>query len=452
MTQAPERGARTTVLIVDDDSALLRLLGILLREEGYRVLAADNGEKALAMIAADKPNVVVTDLQMGGMDGIALFDAVRRTSPMLPVIVLTAHGTIPDAVAATRRGVFGYLTKPYDAKTLLAEIDRALAVEAHDYTEPDGSEIQIVTRSSLMQTLIDEARVVAATDASVLIRGETGSGKELLAQTIHDLSRRRDGPFVAVNCAAIPEHLLESEFFGHVKGSFTGAVRDHHGLFQQAERGTVFLDEIGDMPLPLQAKLLRVLQEREVRPVGATRAIPIDVRIISATNHDLEAAIAAKSFREDLYYRLNVVKLDLPPLSQRREDIPLLARHFLAALASKYGKGVTTFSSEAVDHFVRASWPGNVRQLFNTVERCVALCTGPIISLTLAERALNQPTDDMASFDDARRNFERDYLVQLLKITRGNVTNAARIAKRNRSDFYTLLNRHQIEPALFKAS
>jgi len=452
MIQASEGGAPATILIVDDDSALLRLLGILLREEGYRVLAADSGEKALAMIAADKPNVVVTDLQMGGMDGIALFDAVRRTSPMLPVIVLTAHGTIPDAVAATRRGVFGYLTKPYDAEALLAEIGRALAMEAREYSETDVSDIQIVTRSPLMQSVIDEARVVAATDASVLIRGETGTGKELLAQTIHDLSRRRESPFVAVNCAAIPEHLLESEFFGHVKGSFTGAIRDHRGLFQEAEKGTVFLDEIGDMPLPLQAKLLRVLQEREVRPVGATRTTPIDVRVISATNHDLEAAIAAKSFREDLFYRVNVVNLNLPPLSQRREDIPLLAQHFLVALASKYGKTVTAFSSEAMDLFVRANWRGNVRQLFNTVEKCVALCTGPIISLALAERALNQPTEDMVSFDDARRNFERDYLVQLLKITHGNVTNAARIAKRNRSDFYTLLNRHRIEPALFKAS
>ena len=452
MTEAPERGTRPTILIVDDDPALLRLLGILLREEGYRVLAADSGEKALALIAADKPNVVVTDLQMSGMDGIALFDAVRRTSPMLPVIVLTAHGTIPDAVAATRHGVFGYLTKPYDAKALLAEISKALTIEAHDYIEPDGGEMQIVTRSPLMQSVIDEARVVAATDASVLIRGETGTGKELLAQTIHDLSRRRDGPFVAINCAAIPEHLLESEFFGHVKGSFTGAVRDHRGLFLQAERGTVFLDEIGDMPIAMQAKLLRVLQEREVRPVGATRAISIDVRVVSATNRDLEAAIAAKTFREDLYYRLNVVNLNLPPLSQRREDIQLLAQHFLMALASKYGKTVSAFSSEAMDHLLRAAWPGNVRQLFNTVEKCVALCTGPIISLALAERALSRPTDDMASFDDARKSFERDYLVQLLKITHGNVTSAARIAKRNRSDFYSLLNRHQIEPSLFKAS
>jgi two-component system response regulator GlrR len=299
--------------------------------------------------------------------------------------------------------------------------------------------------------VLDEARVVAATDASVLVLGDTGSGKELLAQTIHDWSPRRDADFVAVNCGAIPEQLLESELFGHVKGSFTGATRDHRGLFQSAEGGTVFLDEIGDMPLPLQVKLLRVLQEREVRPVGATRSVPVDVRIISATHRDLDSEIGAGRFREDLYYRLNVVNLSLPPLAERREDIPLLAQHFLAALAEKYRKKVNGFASDALDTLLKAAWPGNVRQLFNVVEKCVALATTPIIPLSLVERALNRPGDDIGSFDDARRAFERDYLLQLLKMTAGNVTNAARIAKRNRSDFYTLLNRHQIDPALFKA-
>ena len=438
----------STILIVDDDPTLLKLLGILLREEGYRVLSAGSAEQALALLAAEKPNLLLTDLRMGGMDGMALFDAVRKTYPMLPVIILTAHGTIPEAVEATRRGVFGFITKPYEAKALLAEVEKALAVDA---PAPDRAESQIVTRSPLMQSVLDEARVVAATDASVLVLGDTGSGKELLAQTIHDWSPRRDADFVAVNCGAIPEQLLESELFGHVKGSFTGATRDHRGLFQSAEGGTVFLDEIGDMPLPLQVKLLRVLQEREVRPVGATRSVPVDVRIISATHRDLDSEIGAGRFREDLYYRLNVVNLSLPPLAERREDIPLLAQHFLAALAEKYRKKVNGFASDALDTLLKAAWPGNVRQLFNVVEKCVALATTPIIPLSLVERALNRPGEDITSFDDARRAFERDYLVQLLKMTAGNVTNAARIAKRNRSDFYTLLNRHQIDPALFKA-
>ena len=437
----------STILIVDDDPTLLRLLGILLREEGFRVLSADSAERALALLAAEKPNLLLTDLRMGGMDGLALFDAVRRTYPMLPVIILTAHGTIPEAVAATKRGVFGFITKPYEAQALLAEVRKALAVDA---PLPDLAESQIVTRSPLMQAVLDEARVVAATDASVLILGDTGSGKELLAQTVHDWSPRRDAAFVAVNCGAIPEQLLESELFGHVKGSFTGATRDHRGLFQEAGGGTVFLDEIGDMPLPLQVKLLRVLQEREVRPVGASRSIPVDVRIVSATHRNLDAEIAAGRFREDLYYRLNVVNLSLPPLAERREDIPLLAQHFLSALTEKYRKKVNGYASDAMEVLLKAAWPGNVRQLFNVVEKCVALSTTPIVPLALVERALNRPGEDVGSFDDARRAFERDYLVQLLKMTAGNVTNAARIAKRNRSDFYTLLNRHQIDPGNFK--
>ena len=439
-----------TILTVDDDPMLLKLIGILLREEGYRVLAAESAERALALLAAEKPQLVLTDLRMGGMDGMALFDAVRRAYPTLPVIILTAHGTIPEAVEATRRGVFGFVTKPYEAQTLLAEIGRALASHIAPASQ-GGEDSPIVTRSPAMQSVLDEARLVAASDASLLVLGDTGSGKELLAQTIHDWSPRRAAPFVAINCGAIPEQLLESELFGHLKGSFTGATRDHRGLFQEAEGGTVFLDEIGDMPQPLQVKLLRVLQEREVRPVGAARSLPVDVRVISATHRDLDGEIAAGRFREDLYYRLNGVSLKLPPLCERREDIPLLAGHFLAALSAKYRKKVNGFAADATEALLRAGWPGNVRQLFNVVEKCVALSTTPIVPLALVERALNRPGDDIASFDDARRDFERDYLVQLLKMTAGNVTHAARIAKRNRSDFYTLLNRHRIDPANFKA-
>ena len=439
-----------TILTVDDDPMLLKLIGILLREEGYRVLAAESAEQARALLAAENPQLVVTDLMMVGMDCLALFDALRRTYPMLPVIILTAHGTIPEAVEATRRGVFGFVTKPYEAQTLLAEIGRALASHIAPASQ-GGEDSPIVTRSPAMQSVLDEARLVAASDASLLVLGDTGSGKELLAQTIHDWSPRRAAPFVAINCGAIPEQLLESELFGHLKGSFTGATRDHRGLFQEAEGGTVFLDEIGDMPQPLQVKLLRVLQEREVRPVGAARSLPVDVRVISATHRDLDGEIAAGRFREDLYYRLNVVSLKLPPLCERREDIPLLAGHFLAALSAKYRKKVNGFAADATEALLRAGWPGNVRQLFNVVEKCVALSTTPIVPLALVERALNRPGDDIASFDDARRDFERDYLVQLLKMTAGNVTHAARIAKRNRSDFYTLLNRHRIDPANFKA-
>ncbi|MDH4189399.1 MAG: sigma 54-interacting transcriptional regulator [Betaproteobacteria bacterium] len=439
------------ILIVDDDPTLLSLLGILLREEGYRVVAANSAEQALAKLAAAKPDLLITDLRMSGMDGMALFEAARRKFPLLPVIILTAHGTIPEAVQATRQGAQGFLTKPYEAKALLQEIQDVLSRSAA-LADPGGTkpESQIVSSSPVMQAVLDEAAVVAPTDASILILGQTGTGKELLAQTIHDRSRRRDAPFVPVNCGAIPEALLESELFGHVKGAFTGAVRDHAGLFQAAEGGTLFLDEIGDMPAPLQVKLLRVLQQREVRPVGSTHSVRIDVRLISATHRDLLQEIAAGRFREDLYYRLNVVSLKLPALADRREDIPLLARHFFEALSASYGKTLNGFAPEAIDALLRADWPGNVRQLFNVVEKCVALSTTPIVPRALVERALNRPGEDLASFEDARREFESDYLIRLLKICGGNVSQAARIAKRNRSDFYSLLSRNNIDLAAFK--
>jgi two-component system response regulator GlrR len=379
-----------------------------------------------------------------------LFDAVRKRYPALPVIILTAHGTIPDAVDATRRGVFGFIPKPYEHKTLLAEVRRALQ---HTALAGTGSyeDSQIITRNARMLALLGEARMVATTEASLLVLGPTGAGKELLAQTIHDWSRRAKKPFVAINCGAIPEQLLESELFGHMKGSFTGATRDHAGLFQEAEGGTLFLDEIGDMPTPLQVKLLRVLQQREVRPIGAARPVPVDVRVVSATHRDLASEIAEKRFREDLFYRLNVVSLTLPALAERRDDVPLLANHFLATLAQKYQKTVQGFAPEALDALARAPWPGNVRQLFNVVEKCIALAQTPIVPLALVERALDRRGgEDMESLEEARRGFEREYLVQLLKMMRGNVAAAARVAKRNRSDFYTLLKRHELDPASFK--
>jgi two-component system response regulator GlrR len=438
------------ILIVDDDPTLLRLLGILLREEGFEVVAADSGEKALAQLDLGPVDLVLTDLRMGGMDGLALFEAAHKRFPSLPVIILTAHGTIPEAVDATRRGVFGFIPKPYEQRTLLAEVQRALA---HSTVAGGGGayeDSQIITRSPAMLALLGEARMVAATDASVLVLGPTGAGKELLAQTLHDWSPRARRPFVAINCGAIPEQLLESELFGHVKGAFTGATRDHAGLFQEAAGGTLFLDEIGDMPAPLQVKLLRVLQQREVRPIGSTRSVPVDVRVISATHRALEQEIAEKRFREDLFYRLNVVSLSLPPLEERREDIALLASHFLATLSEKYGKSIKGFAPEALELMGRAPWPGNVRQLFNAVEKCVALCQVPLVPVTLVERALDRRGEEMESLEDARRAFERDYLVRLLKMMQGNVAAAARVAKRNRSDFYTLMKRHDLDPALFK--
>jgi len=397
--------------------------------------------------------VVVTDLQMGGMDGIALFEAIRAENPALPVIMLTAHGTIPDAVAAVKGGVFGYLTKPFDARALLVEIERALAVSGlPDAAGADDGAWRkpIITRNPAMEEVLAKARLVAAGDAAVLIQGESGTGKELLARAVHAASPRRDRPFVAINCGAIPEPLLESELFGHVKGAFTGAVRDNRGLFLAADGGTLLLDEIGDMPQALQVKLLRVLQEKQVRPVGGLQNMPVDVRVISATHRNLEAEMAAGNFREDLYYRLKVVSLALPSLAERREDIPLLAGHFLAELAARYRKNVSGLAPDAVEHLVAASWPGNVRQLYNVIEQSVALSTTPLIPANLVQQAIQNEGTELASFEQARRKFERDYLAQLLKITDGNVTQASRLAKRNRTEFYKLLQRHQLDPRLFK--
>ncbi|MDQ5941194.1 MAG: two-component system, NtrC family, response regulator GlrR, partial [Pseudomonadota bacterium] len=309
---------------------------------------------------------------------------------------------------------------------------------------------EIVCRSKCMVELLEEARLVAASDASVLIQGESGSGKELLARAIHRASSRAAKPFIAVNCGAIPEALLESELFGHEKGAFTGASTRHIGLFQAADGGTLFLDEIGDMPLPLQVKLLRVLQERAVRPVGATVSVPIDVRILSATHCDLDAAMLDGQFREDLFYRLNVVSLTLPALEHRREDIPLLAGHFLQLLASKYRKPLNGFAPDAIEALATAPWPGNVRQLFNVVEQVCALSTSSLIPLALVQRALRVRSNEVLSYADAKLRFERDYLVQLLKLTDGNVSDAARLADRNRTEFYRLLQKHELAPALFR--
>ena len=437
------------ILIVDDDADILQLLSMRLTAAGFEVETADCAEAAVNRLDLSRPQLVITDMRMKEMDGMALFEHIHRTMPALPVIILTAHGTIPDAVAATQRGVFGYLTKPFDSAVLLDQVKKALRVSAGAAPRQSDWRANIITQSPIVEDLLARAQLVAQSDASVVIRGESGTGKELLARAIHNASRRSGKPFVAINCAAIPEQLLESELFGYVKGAFTGATRDHKGLFQVAEGGTIFLDEIGDMPLLLQSKLLRVLQERQLTPVGSTQMIPLNVRIISATHRDLKEEVASSRFREDIYYRLNVVELAIPPLSGRREDIPALANHFLSTLVEKYHKNINGFSPEAMEMLVSAPWPGNVRQLLNVVEQSVALCTSPLISPVLVQKAIHEE-GQITSLEDARKRFERDYLIRVLKITEGNVTQAARLSKRNRTEFYKLLQKHQLDPSEFK--
>lgn len=393
-------------------------------------------------------DLVISDLRMDEMDGMQLFTEIQKVQPGMPVIILTAHGSIPDAVAATQKGVFSFLTKPIDRDALYKAIDEALEQSAP--ATDDSWRNAIVTRSPLMLRLLEQARMVAQSDVSVLINGQSGTGKEIFAQAIHNASPRSNKPFVAINCGALPEQLLESELFGHARGAFTGAVSNREGLFQAAEGGTLFLDEIGDMPAPLQVKLLRVLQERKVRPLGSNRDIDIDVRIISATHRDLPKAMARGEFREDLYYRLNVVSLKIPALAERTEDIPLLANHLLRQSAQRHKPFVRAFSTDAMKRLMTASWPGNVRQLVNVIEQCVALTSSPVISDALVEQALEGENTALPTFAEARNQFELNYLRKLLQITKGNVTHAARMAGRNRTEFYKLLSRHELDANDFK--
>ena len=439
------------ILLVDDDPGLLRLISIRLEAEGFEVLTAESGEVALQQLRNHKVDLVVTDLRMDGMDGMELFEQIRHFFPGLPVVIMSAQGTIPEAVAATQKGVFGFLTKPIDKALMLKTILAALQQSGSKASlAQEAWRDHIITRSPAVERILNQVKQVAGSDVSVLITGDSGSGKELLARAIHQAGDRVNGPFIAINCGALPEQLLESELFGHIKGAFTGAISDNQGLFRAANGGTLFLDEVGDMPLPVQVKLLRALQERQIRPIGSTEAMPVDVRIISATNRDLEKDMSDGLFREDLFYRLHVVGFHLPPLAKRVEDIPLLANHFLQQTDAGVKGRVTGFAPTAMEILINAPWPGNVRQLENVVQRTSALCTQHLIPDDLVREALAVEDHYFPSFNQARQQFEHDYLVKVLQLTNGSVSQAAMLAQRNRTDFYKLLKRHNIQADHFK--
>ncbi len=440
------------ILVVDDDPDHLALTQRWLQLAGMQVTAAAGGRQALAVMERRRPDLVVSDLMMEELDGMRLLSAIHQLDAVLPVILISGQAEVRDAIQAAHLGVSDFITKPIREPDLVAAVERALQRAGGK----QGAAVQafgegLVYRSAAMVELVERARLVAMGDTTLLLSGETGTGKEELAKAIHRASPRRQGPFVSINCSAMPEHLLESELFGHEKGAFTGANSRHVGLFQAADKGTLFLDEIGDMPANLQAKLLRVLQDFQVRPVGALKAVPVDVRIISATHHDLLSMVCSHEFREDLYYRLNVVPLLIPPLRDRREDIPLLIEHFLASLAGTKPSARRRFSPKGQEYLLQAALPGNVRQLRNLVERCVVLSTSEVIPDQLVVEALADQVGEVQSLDEAKHAFEHRYLVGLLRTTNGNVSTAARMAGRNRTEFYKLLGRHGLDAASFRA-
>lgn len=436
------------ILLVDDDTALLRLLTIRLEQQGYSIVSTDDGRQALNLLKQYNIDVVISDLRMPNIDGLALFDQIKEHHPTLPVILITAHGTIQDAIAATKLGMYGFITKPInhaELQNILSSIEKQKSIRGDNTWAK-----QIITRNDKMLLLLDKAGRIAQRDVSVLISGASGTGKEVLAQSIHNASPRSAKPFVAINCGAIPENLLESELFGHTKGAFTGAVYASPGLFKEADGGTLFLDEIGDMPMSLQVKLLRALQEQMIRPVGSSQSVKIDVRVISATHKNLTQAMVQNEFREDLYYRLNVVSFALPSLTERADDIPILSRALLLQSAAKHNVEVSAFSEDALQLLTTSAWPGNVRQLVNVIEQCVALTDTALIPKHLVEQALSANSATWPNLTDARDAFEHTYLKKLLNMTDGNVTRAADLAGRNRSDLHKLLKKHSLDAASFR--
>ncbi len=446
----PEEEVRPLrVLIVDDDPVILTILSAWLEEIGYEIKTAESGSQAVICLNNFKPHLVITDLRMDGMDGMTLLKEIQKHNSVLPVIMLSGSAQISDAVCAAHQGVFEFLTKPVQPDDLFRSVQLALTHVGASEKDTDFAP-EIIHQSHLVANLLKQAQRVAKTRSSVCIRGATGTGKELLARALHRTSPRRDGVFLAINCGALSEQLLESELFGHEKGAFTGAVRKNVGLFQAAHGGTLFLDEVGDMPASLQVKLLRVLQEGTVRPVGAIDSVNVDVRIVSATHQNLEVAVRRGEFREDLYYRLNVIPLYMPSLAERREDIPLLIDHFLNLLAEKEGTEPARFSPEALDYMMSLPWPGNVRQLQNLLEQCAVLSASRLIPLSMVKQALSGSENQFQILEEARQEFDHYYLNRVMRMVEGDIEEAARIAGCDQEEFQQLLAGHAINPINFR--
>ena len=446
------------VLVVDDDASMQRMLRQRLEREGYAVQTAPNGEEGLDLIRKEVFNLIITDLRMPKLRGDELVRAVSQFNPNIPIIVMTAYGEVNEAVELMQDGIYHYVTKPFDVEDLVLKVKRALDKQI---TTSEARQVRnkimsrrksdyIVGSCPKIEELLTQISIVAQNDVPVIIYGESGTGKELVARAIHYTGKRADRPFVVENCGAIPENLIENELFGHVKGAYTDARTDQKGLFEEAHGGTLFLDEIGELPTTTQVKFLRVLQDGEFKRIGSTRPIRVDVRVIAATNKDLIQAIADKSFREDLFYRLNVIPVHIPPLRERKEDIPLLINHFLTEFNKELGKVVEGFSPAAIQKMMTYQWPGNVRELKNKVKQAMVLTRNNVITAEDLFFHVPVSSNKFQSFKEAKREFEKEYISQVLRICQGNISQAARLAKKDRKDFYDVMKKYGIQPEAFR--
>jgi len=446
------------ILVVDDDPNILKVIEMRLESQGYTVVSTSDPEKVEGLVRDDSFSMALLDLRLAGDSGIDLMEKLHEMNPELSVIILTAHGSIKSAVEAMKKGACGYITKPFDYQELLLQVKNCM--DTYRMTEEVkrlrslvGEQFgfkNIIGKSEGMRNVMAQVRQAADVDTNVYINGESGTGKELIAKNLHIASPRSSGPFVALNCAAIPETLLESELFGYEKGAFTGALKNKKGFFQQAHGGALFLDEISEMPLSMQSKLLRVLDEKEFYPLGGGKSIKVNTRIIAASNKDLEQEITASRFREDLFYRIHVLVIRLPPLRERVEDIPLLAWHFLEKYRDSMKKNVKGFSPQVVRKLMAHSWPGNVRELENTIESAVALTTKETIGEDMILPESETENSPVRTFKVAKEDFERKYLIELVEMTRGNIKQAAKLAGKYRADMYELLKRHDLDARDFR--
>jgi two-component system, NtrC family, response regulator GlrR len=447
------------LLVADDDLNILKVLKMRLESEGYQVDTASDIAAAKNLAVKNEYELAILDMKFSGGSGIELMKSIREVDRDLPVIILTAYGTIESAVEAMKEGAYIYLTKPFDYRELLLQVKNAIeksnlsreVKRLRSIISQDHNIQNIIGRSEIMKQVFDVTALAAQSNSNVFISGESGTGKGLIARALHQLSDRKDKAFVSLNCAAIPESLLESELFGFEKGAFTGAVANKKGLFLQADGGMIFLDEISEIPLAMQGKLLKALEEKEFYPLGSQKPVKVDIRIVSASNKDIEKEVEKGSFRGDLFYRIHVIPIRMPPLRERKEDIPLLVEHFLEKSAAKMNKQIKNLTPQALKKIIGYSWPGNVRELENVIECAAVMARDDVISEDMLV-VTDQKMDESAirSFRESKQDFERNYLIDLMKISKGNVSQAAKLAGKYRADLYALLEKYNLNPLEFR--